>query len=479
MLLYKHQTNCSPPGYPIAISAGTAISGAPVEVVAPWISKIALLVLPLAVFLSFRSVVGTYGAVSLAILSVFSPSVIYFGQYALTDVLSLTLVVTSFGFTLVAWSPGKVSHALLFAFCGGLVAGFSYLTRNANVALLLAAFVSMGVLFFVSPTFEKSRTWKISLSWVVGASIVVLPWLARNLMVFGKIQPYEMSPSTVSAWSNLRTFIGAQISEVLGSSYLGTLVGWSIPGLVMLLILTLAIVRLSFKHWSKLQNGEQRAFVFSLLYALLGAAVVIVARTRYEWGEQISERHTLQYAIFLLLPLTILLRRLTSNKVMLITLSSTIVLVLVTLRLVSVADGVSKENDAGFRTTIGKLIDKSNMEKSGPCARDKKTLVVSNYAYLYRILCDANSLHPGGGGMGGQSIAEAAALIQSRAGDRSVIVALHPGRGIESSNMPLRDHDVEALTSQGWTIRDNSPLALVMAYDRQVSPKPVSEINSH
>ena len=43
-----------------------------------------------------------------------------------------------------------------------------------------------------------------------------------------------------------------------------------------------------------------------------------------------------------------------------------------------------------------------------------------------------------------------------------MIVAFHPGRGIESSDMPLRDRDVEALVDQGWVIKENSPMALVL-----------------
>ena len=43
-----------PPGYPLVIAAGSTVSGARVEIVAPWISRIALLAFPLAVFLTFH-----------------------------------------------------------------------------------------------------------------------------------------------------------------------------------------------------------------------------------------------------------------------------------------------------------------------------------------------------------------------------------------------------------------------------------------
>ena len=52
-----------------------------------------------------------------------------------------------------------------------------------------------------------------------------------------------------------------------------------------------------------------------------------------------------------------------------------------------------------------------------------------------------------------------------------MIVALHPGRGIESSDLPLRDRDVEALVDQGWVIKENSPMALVLVSGGQARPE--------
>jgi hypothetical protein len=127
----------------------------------------------------------------------------------------------------------------------------------------------MGIWVLVSPPMERFRTWRVGLSWVLGASLIVLPWLARNVMVFGQIQPYTLPPSTVSGWWNLRIFISAQIAEVLGSPYLGTLVGWSVPGLLTLLLMIVVNVRLSSQYWSILLSEERRALLFSLIYALL------------------------------------------------------------------------------------------------------------------------------------------------------------------------------------------------------------------
>lgn len=450
-----------PPGYPLVIAAGSAVSGAPVEAVALSVSRIALMLLPLAIFVAFRPVIGDYGAACVGILSGLSPGVIGWGAYALTDILALTFVLTSVGLTLAAWSRSQVRSALLLAFGGGVMAGCAYLTRNAHLALLLATSLSMVIWLAGSPPGDRARQLRISLSWALGAAIIVLPWLARNVMVFGHAQPYSMPPSTLSAWWNVRSFIGAEAYDVLGSPYWGTVVGWTIAGLVALVLATIALAYLSSRRWSTLQPGEQRALVFSLIYALLGAAIVIAARTRYQWGGRISERFAVQYTPFVLLAGAVLLRHLSRSKVMLIAMSAAIMVGLIALRRNALVHYGSSA------PPIVELVQRDRAERVGPCARDAPLLVVSNYDYLYRILCDANARPPGDGGMGGQSIPDAAASIRSRLGDRPVIVALHPGRGIDSSALPLPAGDAAQLAAQGWMVRENSPLALVLARDRR------------
>ena len=363
-----------PPGYPLVIAAGSTVSGARVEIVAPWISRIALLVLPLAVFLTFRPVIGVYGAVCLGMLGGLSPGVIRWGNYALSDLFSLTLVVTSFGLTLAAWSHNHVNRALFLALGGGLLAGFAYLTRNANMALLLAVPLAMGVWFFASPPTERATAWRLSLSWALGASIIVLPWLARNVMVFGTIQPYEMSPSTVGAWTNLRIFIEAQISDMLGSHELGRLVAWSVPGLVTLLVVAIVTVHLSCKQWATFQSRERQAFVLSLIYAVLGAIIVIAARTKYEWGDSISIRNTMQYSLFFLLPAAILLRHLLGSKKVLITLTLTIMVALTTLRLLSIADAVNPTIEESKQVSCGQADRRIGTSRNRPLRSRAQTL---------------------------------------------------------------------------------------------------------
>lgn len=454
-----------PPGYPLVIVAVSSVFSAPMEVVALWISRISLMVLPLIVFVAFSSSIGDFGATCMGILVGFSPGVITWGQYALTDVFSLTLVVASFGFTLAAWSPQQVCRTQLLAFAGGLVAGIAYLTRNAHLALLLSMPITFSILLMFSPPEDKVRTSRVGLLWMIGATVVVLPWLIRNVVVFGMIQPYEMPPSTINAWWNLRTFIGAQFSEVVGSTHhIGNLVGWSVPGLAALLILTVAVARLIFMSWPLLQNCEKRTLIASLIYSLIGTSIVIAARSKYQWGEEISDRHTLQYALFFMLPISILIRHVLGSTVARIALALAIMVPLTTLRYFSLAHEENRARGAVSNTTsIIKRIMESRSDATGPCSRDHKSLVVSNYAYLYRILCDASSLDPENSGMLGKPIGEIIASIETRVKHRPFIIALYSGRGLESSKLPLPNRDLEALTSQGWIVRENSKSALVLA----------------
>ena len=457
-----------PPGYPIIIAIGTAVTGVPAEVVAPWVSRIALLILPLTIFISFRQVIGGRSAAWLGIITGVSPGVLLWGQFALSDVLSLTLVVASFGFTLSAASPERRESAGLFALAGGVFAGFSYLIRNANLALLAATSLSMFVWLVTSKIVERQRIWRFIFPWTVGASIVVFPWMIRNLIVFGKLQPYEMPSSTIGAWENFRSFIAAITSEISGSSYLGTLAGWSIPGLIVLLILLVIIIGFILKRWSSLAVIQRRALVFSCIYVLAGSSIVIAARTKYQWGEAISNRHTLQYAVFLLLPLAILLRNIFVDKVLLFAVSCVAVLTLVTLRGVEVESELAVQRISSSRvldaSALTQRIEGFSHEKMTPCARNEKSLVISNYAYLYRAICDVDSINPGADDLRGHSIVDFAKLVRIKIADRPLIIALHPDRGVSSSELPLKEVQLKTLLAQGWAVQDNSSGMLLMSY---------------
>lgn len=450
-----------PPGYPLVIAAASGISGAPVETVAPWINRLALMSLPLIVFIALKPVVGRYSAACIGIVGGLSPGVIHWGQFALTDVFSLALVVASFGLTLAAWSSDNLKRASLLALCGGLGAGFAYLTRNVNLALLLAAALFIGITLIASSPVEKAGTWKVSILWILGASLVVLPWLIRNAIVFGRIQPYEVPAGTISARTNLQSFIIWQVAEVFGSSYIGIKAGSSISGVTTLLLLGVSFSWLSTRNWEELQPGERRALIFSLVYVFLGSSVVITARTKYQAFEAISSRYTLQYTVFLLCPAAIVLRRLAGHRQRYIVITSAIMVFLMIPRLMEIEGRVNRRSQITQSQLVLQLIGESKSTKIGPCAHDKKYLYFSNYAGLYRILCDANVQYIDVDNMGGNSTIEnVVKFFDYRTDQRPVMVSLHPSITTGSFSLQFRGGDGATFDAQGWIILENSPLIL-------------------
>jgi hypothetical protein len=356
-------------------------------------------------------------------------------------------------------------NALAIAFCGGLLAGFAYLVRNANLALLLAVPLSTGVWLLLAPRAEKALTWKIGVAWSIGAAIVVLPWLSRNLLVFGKLQPYWMPPSSVGAWFNFRSYLVAQFSELAGSPSLAGHLATSSSGLVMVALLLATLTYLSWRHWPDFSSTEKRTFVGAVAFAAAGGAIVIAARTRYEWGALITDRYAIPYTAFLLLAATIVLRHVSIRKNLLIAMTIGVVASLFLMRFVSLSHSAERWDRAlqASKRVVANRIEATKSPIAGPCSGTPKPLVVSNFAYLYRVLCDADARHLGAGGMGWMSIADGLAFVKSKVAQRPVVVALHPGHGLQPGDLPLDDKVLDAVTRQGWSLNENSPEALIVS----------------
>lgn len=451
------------PGYSIVIATGTELTGVSPEMVAPWVNRIAMALLPVIVFLSFRLVVGVYYAACIGTLTVLTPGILKWGQLALSDILSLALVIASFGMTLVALSDENNDRPIWMTLLGGLISGFAYLTRNANLAFIAASSVTIALLLILSPKRERLNKWKLSFAWMSGVLIVILPWLARNFIVFGKLQPYAMPQSTVGVLTNFRDFVAAQISEVLGMGYIGKLAASSVLGLITVFVIIILFGWLLYKKWPLLQGIEKNGVVFAASYAAFGACLVIIARSKYQWGELISDRHTLQYATFILLAAVIILKQYSKknlyNMVLIL-----FVACLLFFRFLSMRDDgnitiLSYSNDRSVISTINNL----KYASLPPCTKNNQDLVISNYAHIYRILCDINARYPTNGyGLGGKSITEALGIVKSKVGQTSVEVRLHPGRGILATSIPLSHNETKVLNINGWDILENSSTSLVL-----------------
>lgn len=293
-----------PPGYPVLVALGSLLTGLPVETTSFLIPLISWALLAPVVAYSIVPIGGKGIAVWVAVLSALSPGVLTWGWRGLTDLPFLVISVLSIGL-FVRSSYGE--RVILYAFGAGALAGLAYTIRNAGLALL-AASVAAYVVAALLGRLSKESAAKLTLAFGCGAAVFVAPLIWFNISTFGGLQPYRMAPSTVPLVTNIRLFIEATILDATGLDRMSNFVAWTWWALLLFLAFCLlAIGVLAWKiiksrSFYESENGIPATLGLLVLtfYLVAGAAIVIVARTVYEWGEMISVRHTLQYTWALL-----------------------------------------------------------------------------------------------------------------------------------------------------------------------------------
>lgn len=126
--------------------------------------------------------------------------------------------------------------------------------------------------------------WCVATSWLV----------ARNLLVFGKVNPYSMPPSELSLWDNLRQGWAVIVTDLSTSGRVGAVMTDKYVA-IGLLVVGAAFVAM----WCRKRTlGELRSFLTShrvelllVVYCSFTIAVPVLARTVYRWGEMINSRH--------------------------------------------------------------------------------------------------------------------------------------------------------------------------------------------
>lgn len=280
-----------PPGFALGIAGLSVLGIAPADgaLMLAWLSWA---LLPAALLFCLAPATGRTAALVIAALVVFSPGVILTGRSALSDVPFLILVLLSFGMLLRSLQSPRTTTLLL---ASGATLGAAYWMRNAAVAAILAVtatFVLMAALRALSLRESAVRM----IAWGAGLALVITPLLARNYVHFGSFQPYEMPASDVGLITNIRTFVAALFHDLSGSSTFGRAIGWDIRALIAVGAALLALAAYPLMStWNKRPLAAQAAIILLAGYFAFGAAMVIYARTKYQWGEPINLRHVIQY----------------------------------------------------------------------------------------------------------------------------------------------------------------------------------------
>lgn len=448
-----------PPGYPLLIVLFSLLSQQPVEVVAPLLSLAALVAIPVAVVFAFQRFIGAVPALCIAVLVVFTPAAVRHGYIAFSDTLSLLWVIVSVKLALTADNKAKVWFAL------GLLTGFSYLLRNANLGLLLSIGGYLAWCFWGQPE-QRKAILRNGLIWGAGNAVIMAPWLIRNFVMFGKFQPYWMPASKVGFIDNCKDYLKAQLDTLLSFSDIDALFADHLVGVLAVLLVLAVFAQQAITTWRQWQKTDQQLFVLAAVYAVLGAAIVIAARTKYEWGEFIHARYALPYACFVLVALYLVIKnsRLSApNRTRLL---------LFMLSILSLGRLLQLPKLYEYNSLHQTVLSTAKQIKDHPdvvCSDLKGRFAVSNYGFVYRVLCGAPVRHGFPLFKNNRFINESLPAWLAQDTTRGVVVSLFPYVDDDDNALPLASAQLSKLAELGWQVELNQKDHVILSHPAKLA----------
>lgn len=281
-----------PPGYPFLIYFVNLL-GVDVYTAAMLIPRIFFLLLPVAFFMLFHLFLPTRLSLVIALMCTFVFTPLKCALIAWTDVPFLFFSLLSFYFILKALNktieaPAFPQSITIFALLSGLVTGGALLLRFVGYALIPSIVLAL-MLFSILRMIPFRKSAKIAFFYLAGFFFVFAPYLFRNWLIFGTMQPYRLPPSTVSLTGNIKDYLKA-IAEII---FTHPALFW----VTLVLIAALGILFvLKFKFLLTYQPKIFLGVTLLVLYFLCGSAFLIISKTRYFGPEPINDRYLLQYA---------------------------------------------------------------------------------------------------------------------------------------------------------------------------------------
>ena len=277
-----------PPGFPLALAAlqRAGLSEPHSWIVAPAGSMAASLVLVVWIASRFFT-----PAVSLAIAlaTALMPAFMTATVLVMSDPLYLAVATGSIAY-LIAWTlrPGPVAMWLVAA---GLLAGLAWGIRYAAVALWTATAAWLLAHLLWTPWRQTLRN---GFTWGAGLLLGAGPFMVRNLLTAGRITPYDMPPSELSVWDNVRITAHAIVSDLFAWQTGADWLFRRVPLPILLAAAAAAIGWLWLRPVSIRQARaslqRHRAPLLLALYLVTHLAVLIAARAKYHWGAMVDAR---------------------------------------------------------------------------------------------------------------------------------------------------------------------------------------------
>lgn len=281
-----------PPGFPTAIALASLLSGS-VELSGVWLPRLGWFIAA-AILLRFFLDLGVRLPWLALPALLTSAGTLVVSSSVMSEGLFLALVSGSMVALVRAAQPGR--RAWAWALLAGALAGSSHLVRNLGIALVLAGPVAVA-LWAVLPGVRGRERWpSLLLWWVVGAAPAEIVLRVRSLVVFGGFESYEMSPSTIGIVDNVRWLAYGLVRDVSSVHQLAMDVAWNgailaVAGLVAILVVVTSGVYAVTRAIADRRLDRALGILLLGTLAAAVAAVVVAARSTYDWGEVIMPRH--------------------------------------------------------------------------------------------------------------------------------------------------------------------------------------------
>lgn len=377
-----------PPGYPILIAlvqmTGLSAESAGVAIA---IVSAAISVMILA-FICLKLMHWTL-AIPVTLTTIIMPVFLHISVACMSDATYFALLTASMA-CLVCWSIRPNPSWILLS-AAGFFAGASWTVRNVGLALFVATAIFLAAHLF----WMRSReVVKLGAAWLGGVAICSVPLIIRNLITFGGVNSYQMPPSNLSLWTNIRR-AGEIVVHDLTQSSLITEFFISKYGLIA----TMLTIVIALSIWGRKNLPEIRSLIernklatLMLSYVVVHISVVIAARTTYRWGELITSRHCVPFYWIMWLGLatygTALLCRLGLNDRSARIAIMAVIIIAGSLQLKSKLEflGEPPGRAVSIESELGR---KAASFLAGDIGKDQ--IVLSTRADLLRLHCDVNA----------------------------------------------------------------------------------------
>jgi 4-amino-4-deoxy-L-arabinose transferase-like glycosyltransferase len=276
-----------PPGFAFLISA-FMLMGFRELTAAQLIPILCMLLIPFVIYRLYRYFFTPANSFVLTILFATMARTIHYAMHAMTDIPFLLFALLSL---LVAFRAVKFS-SLKYILLAGVLSGYAVLIRNVGYSLV----GSIGLGLILAWYLNIDKRWKnfqLILFYGLGVAAVYGPFLMYNLFTFGTFQPYSMAPSELTFVQNIQYYLWALTTSFLSTDQLTKI-------FILFNCVIFAKLCIDFqKSWRQGNDAQIKLntiYIFiSLSYLLLGSFIVILARSKYQWGESINTRHLIQY----------------------------------------------------------------------------------------------------------------------------------------------------------------------------------------